>query len=489
MKPGVRKLLTRFMAAVSLSGALAAQPVAADPILPDVDRLVAQADSAAAPYLTPQERQTFKAMFQQALTGIDKHLVMARDGTAYIETGDIPAEWLRDSSAQIRPYLFFARDDKAVADKIKAVIERQAMYIARDPYANAFGDDFSIWEKKYSLDSLSSPILLAWSYWKVTGDATVFTPAVKESFRRALDVMLTEQDHEGSQPGRKPSTYRFRSNFETSDLRPVAYTGMIWTAFRPSDDACTYNFLIPAEMQAVEALKAMNEMETFIGRGEQARKAQTLADEVKAGIERYGIADVPGIGRIYAYEVDGFGRVNLMDDANVPSLLSAPYTGYPVDGDVYAATRRFILSDANPTYFTGTTVNGQKMSGVGSPHFLSYTRGNIWVQGSMLANPVPPNMIWPLAQVMQGLTATDRTEQFNVLKMILASDPGDHRLHESFFPDDPTIFTRSDFGWPNALFAEFVLTTVMGRQPLPVPTGPISQPLIATAKPAQAQPG
>ena len=411
---------------------------------------ITEAGRATVPYLNDPERQQLMTMFRLALADTDKQLVVAEDGTAYVKTGDIPAEWLRDSSVQVRPLLYFARDDKAIANRIKAVIERQAMYIALDPYANAFRDDFTIWERKFELDSLSFPILVVWTYWKVTGDNSVFTPSVKMAFSRALKTMLTEQDHHGILPGHQRSDYHFKSDTQSSGKMPVGYTGMIWVAFRPSDDECLYNFPIPVEIQAVQALIALAEMERFIGRKDIATIAETLGKQVKAGIEQYGIVDTSDFGRIYAYEVDGLGHANLMDDANVPSLLSIPYFGYVSERDeIYVATRRFILSPSNPYFYEGT-FKGEKISGIGSPH-------------------TPAGMIWPLSQEMQGMTTNQKDEQIRLLGMLLASDPGDHQVHESYAPHNPKHFTRKDFGWAKAQFAEFVLRSILGWRPLPVP--------------------
>ena len=425
----------------------------ADKNTPEFEQVIAEAGRATAAYLNDTERQQLMTMLRLALTDTDRQIVMAEDGTAYIKTGDIPAEWLRDLSAQVRPFLYFAHQNKVITDKVKSVIERQAMYIALDPYANAFRDDFTVWERKFELDSLSFPILLVWTYWKVTGDTSVFTPSVKLAFSRALERMLTEQDHDGVLPGHQRSGYHFKSDTQSSGKMPVGYTGMIWVAFRPSDDECLYNFPIPVEIQAVQALNALAEMERFIGRMDMAKMAETLGKQVKAGIEQYGIVDTPDYGRIYAYEVDGLGHANLMDDANIPSLLSISYFGYVSDLDeIYIATRRFILSSSNPYFYKGT-FKGEEISGIGSPH-------------------TPAGMIWPLAQEMQGMTTSQKDEQIRVLKILLASDPGDHQLHESYAANDPKHFTRKDFGWAKAQFAEFVLRSILGRMPLPVPPKP-----------------
>jgi meiotically up-regulated gene 157 (Mug157) protein len=268
----VKWFATQVLAAASICGLLAAMPLPSTEATPGLEHMVAEAGRTTAAYLNDAEQRQLMTMFRLALTDTDSQMVMAEDGTAYVKTGDIPAQWLRDSSAQLRP-LYFAYDNKVMANKIKAVIERQAMYIALDPYANAFRDDFTVWERKFELDSLSFPILLVWTYWKVTGDDAVFTPSVKLALSRALETMLTEQDHDGFLPGHKSSSYHFKSDTQSSGKMPVGYTGMIWVAFRPSDDECLYNFPIPVEIQAVQALNALAEMESFIGRMDMAKIA------------------------------------------------------------------------------------------------------------------------------------------------------------------------------------------------------------------------
>ena len=388
-------------------------------------------------------------MYALALKNTDAQLTWMPDGTAYVKTGDIPAEWLRDSSAQVRPWLFDAPRDPAVRKKLRAVIQRQAICMKRDPYANAFREDYAIWERKFEIDSLAYPMLLAWTYWKQTGDASVFTREVHEGFAAALATLRLEQDHDGSQPGRPRSTYKFKSDTEEAGKNPVSYTGMIWSGFRPSDDPCTYNFLIPSQMQVVQALAAVEEIFRD-GYGDLARAAEAAAlrSEVHAGIQKYGIVDDRRFGRRYVYETDGRGNTLSMDDANLPSLMSAPYFGYvAVDDPVYQNTRRFALSHANPYYFEGRIARG-----IGSPH-------------------VPKPWVWPLDLLAEALTTRSRGEQRRLVDSLLASDPGDLRLHESFDPSDPKQFTRPDFGWPNALFVELV-RIMRGEPPLPVPTAP-----------------
>ena len=393
---------------------------------------------AAANYHDPNP--ALQAMVRSALLNTGNQIVAAADGTAYVRTGDIPAEWLRDSSVQVEAtYLDYARDPQIRA-LFKAVIQRQAAYLLVDPYANAFRQDYTVWERKFELDSLCYPILLAWKYYRVTGDASVFTPQVKRAFLRVLDVMRTEQRH------RRESRYRFKSDTQEAGVSPVAWTGMIWTGFRPSDDPCQYNYLIPAEMMAVQTLQALKEIAMIYHDPAMAARAERLRQQVHAGIQKYGIVPGPGGKAIYAYEVDGLGHANLMDDANIPNLLAAPYFGYVgVDDPVYRNTRQFVLSKANPFYYSGPLA-----AGLGSAH-------------------TPPGMIWPLGLLAQGFTSNDPAEQQQVLKMLLASDPGDHRLHESFDPHDPKKFTREDFGWPNAFFTEYI-AKLHGAPAHPVPS-------------------
>jgi meiotically up-regulated gene 157 (Mug157) protein len=405
------------------------------------DKLVVQPAvivAAAAAYRNPNP--ALQAMVRSALLNTGSQIVAADDGTAYVKTGDIPAEWLRDSSVQVEAtYLDYAYDPQVRA-LFKAVIQRQAKYLIVDAYANAFKQDYTVWERKFELDSLCYPILLAWKYYRVTGDASVFTPEVKKAFLRVLDVMKIEQHH------RRRSSYRFKSDTETAGVNPVTYTGMIWTGFRPSDDPCVYNYMIPDEMMAVQALSALSEIAAVYHDPAMAHRAGTLHRQVHAGIQKYGIVKGPDGKPIYAYEVDGLGHANLMDDANLPNLLGAPYFGYVRSDDpTYQNTRHFVLSQANPFYYSGPLD-----SGLGSPH-------------------TPPGMIWPLGLLAEGFTTNAPAEQQRVLAMLLASDPGDHRLHESFDPHDPTKFTRDDFGWPNAFFTEYI-ARLHGAAAHPVPS-------------------
>jgi len=361
---------------------------------------------------------------------IQRHALPQRDGTTYVSTGDIEAEWLRDASATVRPYIGLSQHDPEVQRTLRGVVARQAKYILLDPYANAFSSNYRVVEHKFEVDSLLYPIWFAYDYYKQTGDRSIFTPEVRRAFERVLSTMRDEQRHA------QRSHYRHPQLADNGRGSPVKYTGMVWTAFRPSDDPARYHYNIPVNMFASVVMKDLTTIARDVWHdGKMASNAWGLSVEIQRGIEQYGTLELAPFGRIYAYEVDGRGHANVMDDANIPSLLSIPYFGYlPKTNSLYLATRRFALSDRNPYFF-----RGKYAQGIGSPH-------------------TPHGYVWPLALCVQALTATDDREIDQLFGWIAVSDVGDHRLHESFNSEWPESYTREDFAWPNALYAELVLT-------------------------------
>jgi meiotically up-regulated gene 157 (Mug157) protein len=361
---------------------------------------------------------------------ISRHATLQRDGTTYVSTGDIEAEWLRDASAVVRPYIGLSQHDPEVAATLRGVVARQAKYILIDPYANAFSVDYKVVERKFEVDSLLYPIWFASAYYQKTHDRSIFTPEVKRAFERVLSVLRDEQRHD------RRSHYRNDQLANGGRGSAVRYTGMVWTGFRASDDPARYQYNIPDNMFAVVVMHDLTAIANGVWHDPRmSADAWGLSVEIQRGIEQNGTLELKGIGRIYAYEVDGLGHANVMDDANIPSLLSIPYFGYlPATNSLYKTTRAFVLSDRNPYYF-----HGRYASGEGSPH-------------------TPHGYVWPLALCVQALTATDPVEVQRVLGYIAASDVGDHRLHESFDANWPEQYTRADFAWPNALYAELVLS-------------------------------
>ena len=301
---------------------------------------------------------------------LDTTMRLLPDGTTFVFTGDIPAMWLRDSSAQVHPYLPLAASDEDLRRMFRGLIRRQALCVVTDPYANAFNETPSgaghrdeppkhplVWERKYELDSLCYPIRLLHGYWAATGDDSVLDEDALAMLRAAIGVMRVEQRHESSpywflRPLKEGTADTLRGGPRGN---PVGFTGMIWSGFRPSDDGCQYGYLVPANMMAVVALRnAADLLRGPLPDAVLAAEADALAGEVEAGIERFGTVEHPRFGRVYAYEVDGLGNHLLMDDANVPSLLSIPYLGYrPASDETYRNTRALVLSEENPYYFAG----------------------------------------------------------------------------------------------------------------------------------------
>jgi len=376
-----------------------------------------------------------------------------RDGRpdTYVITGDIDAMWLRDSSAQVWPYLQLISKDAELRQLIAGVINRQARCIIKDPYANAFyGDDTKVgeWktdktkmqpgihERKWEIDSLCYPIRLSYHYWKTTNDTKPFDAQWQQAVKTVLQTFREQQRKDNRGP------YSFqRETANATDTQPmkgygypIKPVGLICSAFRPSDDATLYSFLVPSNFFAVVSLRQASEMMTAVAKdAKTAQELTTLANEVEAALKQHAIVNHPKYGKVYAYEVDGFGSQVLMDDANVPSLIALPYLGaVPVSDPIYQNTRKMLLSEDNPFYFKGTAG-----AGIGGPH-------------------VGQDMIWPIGLVTQGLTSTNDAEIKQCIQTLKATHANTGFMHESFHKDDPTKFTRSWFAWANTIFGEFL---------------------------------
>ncbi len=385
----------------------------------------------------------------------------------YVITGDIDAMWLRDSSAQVNPYLpLCSRHDLPLAAMISGLIRRQTRCIALDPYANAFYKDpakVSPWksdltamrpgvhERKWELDSLCYPIRLAHQYWKVTGDNSPFDSSWGDAMRIVLATMRDQQRKDGS-----PGKYSFqRKTAQQSDTvagggwgLPVRPTGMICSVFRNSDDASLYLYNIPENLLAVATLRQLAELLTATTGGganpSMARDCGTLADEVEAAVNKYGLREHPVHGQIYVYECDGYGNSVFMDDTGLPSLLSLPYLNHgKATDELYRRTRAFSLSDDNPYFYRGTVIEG-----LGSPH------------------TAPKKLVWPLGISTRGLTATEDEEILHCLRWLKAAHAGTGFMHEGINPSDPADFSRPWFAWSNSLFAELVLKVYRERPAL-----------------------
>ena len=406
----------------------------------------------------PELAALFTNCFPNTLdTTVEPGTFQGKPDTAVI-TGDIPAMWLRDSSAQVWPYLPLAARDERLRALLEGVIRRQTRCLHIDTYANAFMADLSapplswsrsdvtdmkrgVGERKYELDSICYPIRLAYGFWKATGNQAPFDAEWREAMRRVLATMRVQQRKNG------PGPYHFERNALTSTDtlsdkgrgNPVKPVGLIASAFRPSDDACIFPFLVPSNLFAVTSLRQLAELLGSLGHDAAlAQDALSLASEVEAALRQHAIIDVPG-GPIWAYEVDGFGGRVLMDDANVPSLLGLPYLASSPDAALYARTRAWVWSERNPWFFRGTAGEG-----IGGPH-----------QGL--------DMVWPMSQIMYALTSTSDSEIKQALGMLKASSAGTGFMHESYNRNNAHNFTRAWFAWANTLFGELVAKVVTTR--------------------------
>jgi len=392
----------------------------------------------------------------------------------YVITGDIDAMWLRDSSAQVYPYLSLTKDDKDLQQLIRGVIHRQAKCILKDPYANAFYKDESkvsewketditdmkpgIHERKWEIDSLCYPIRLAFGYWSETKDTSPFD----DEWLAAMGLVLKTFKEQQRKDGDGPYSFQRKTSWATDGVPlggygyPTKKVGLIHSMFRPSDDATIYPFLIPSNLFALSSLRNLRTLLDATGKGKELiQSCFALENDLIKALGEYAIVNHHTYGQVFAYEVDGFGNHTFMDDANVPSLLALPYLQSPgFAGDlsvlhpdkkgymVYQNTRRAVLSEANPFYF-----KGKAGEGVGGPH-------------------VGVNMIWPLSIIVRGLTSHDSQETALCLKMLQNSHAGTGFMHEAFHKDDAAKFTRKWFAWANTLFGELVLKTYRERPAL-----------------------
>ncbi|WP_433910262.1 glycoside hydrolase family 125 protein [Sphingomonas yabuuchiae] len=378
---------------------------------------------------------------------------------AFVITGDIPCLWLRDSAAQLRPYLHLVKRDPALGRLFRGLIGRQARSILIDPYANAFMQDPAaktnlswalhddtemkpgVAERKWEIDSLCYAIRLAYGYWRETGDVTPFDAEWKASARLIVKTFREQQRKDGLGP------YRFRRSAPepTETLYrgyglPTRPNGMIHSDFRPSDDACLYSQFVPANLFAMTTLRELAALSSAVGEPALAQDATELAAEVEAALRQFGTMTLPSGGRVWAYEVDGYGNAVFMDDANVPSLSGMAYLGCVDPGDpLWQRTVAACWSKDNPWYF-----QGKALTGIGGPH-------------------TGPGQVWPMSIIVRALTSTDPALLRNSLSMLRGSQGGTGFIHEGVDINDPTKFTRDWFAWANGLFGELIVHVAATR--------------------------
>ncbi|PKS06307.1 hypothetical protein jhhlp_007055 [Lomentospora prolificans] len=393
----------------------------------------------------------------------------SQEELCFVITGDIDAMWLRDSANQLQVYRdIMSSPDDDVASLFRGAINLQARYIVGHPYCNAFQappesgispgvgsggstvyppiDVYVVSTCNFELDSFGAFLQMSHDYYTATGDAEFFGKfqwvyAVQSMLKAAKDMMAPTYDDEGKrlQP---PYTFNSMTRTMTSTLNlvgtgnPVARTGMVRSPFRPSDDTSVFEFLVPANMMFSRYLNDTAAIMDKITKAPQglADEMRDLATEIHDAIQEHAVITGSDGQRMYAYEVDGFGGQNLMDDANVPSLLSAPFIGYlEKEDEVYRNTRQFVLSAKNPWFARGPVINA-----VGSPH-------------------IKPGAAWPMASIIQIMTTDNETEIQTSLAELVTSTDGLGLMHESINSLKASEWTREWFSWANGLFGQMIL--------------------------------
>lgn len=400
----------------------------------------------------PELAWIFENCYPNTLDTTVDHGELEGKPDTFVITGDIDAMWLRDSCAQVWPYLPLMREDEPLRRLVQGLVNRQVRCVLLDPYANAFFKDGSresewkddrpvllpgVHERKWEIDSLCYVVRLAHGYWKVSGDTAIFDKTWDQAMRLIVDTFRTEQRKNGESP-----YYFTRMTTWMIDAPPfsgkghlIRPVGLIASMFRPSDDSTVLPFLIPSNLFAVQSLRQLAEIYSQVLKDSTfAASCSAFADEVQSAIDQYAVVKHLNFGKIYAYEVDGYGNTLFQDDANVPSLMSLAYLGVHSPSDpLYQRTRRFLLSDNNPYFFRGKAAEGQA-----SPH--SGRR-----------------RIWPMGIILRAMTSTDDAEILQCLRMLKRTHANTGFMHEAFDMDDPADFTRKWFAWANTLFGELIV--------------------------------
>lgn len=392
-----------------------------------------------------------KKIFENAIKNTFTTTIKITDrDDAFVVTGDIPAMWLRDSAGQIRPLFYI--NSKESDELILKVLKRQWFSITKDTYANAFneidnGKEWNkfdetlhspwVWERKYELDSLCYIMQTAHLYYEKTKDGSFLTDEFIETLEKIVDQIILEMHHENSEyEFLRPEAWAPSDTLRSGKRgTKVGYTGLSWTGFRPSDDSCIYQYLIPANAFAVVSLRRLaNVLETEGKSKSLIEKMRDTSNVIEEGIKKFGSMDTKSQKDIYAYEVDGLENQLFMDDANVPNLLSLPYLEYVrCDDEKYLRTRKAILSKENPYFFEGKVAKG-----IGSEH-------------------TPKDYIWHIGLAIELMTTDDQSERDRIIKHFEDTDANTLLMHEGFHKDDASIFTRSWFSWANSMFCEAIL--------------------------------
>ncbi|KAJ7616584.1 Six-hairpin glycosidase-like protein [Roridomyces roridus] len=411
-------------------------------------------------------------LFENTYTNtLDTTVKWFNENLTFVVTGDIPAEWLRDSSNQFKVYLPLVKQDQALQDLSRGVINLQAQYIGEYPYCNAFqpppesglpaeccsGDTGAavsppdnltiVWTCGYELDSVLSFLQLSRLYYQYSQDKSIFTfnngawfSAVENIMQLIHDQAIPTYDAAGN----VISFYNIsgpNQQYMKNDGRgpPKANTGLIvyiGTTYRPSDDVVAFPYNIPHQAMAVVELRALAALLKEVGlRPDIQSEATTRASTVEAALWKWGTVLTKDWGEVFAYEVDGYGGTAMQDDPNVPSLVSIPYLGFVnATNNVYANTRKMVLStQGNPYYGFGPMIRG-----VSSPH-------------------IDEKHVWPMGLITEVVTSTEDSDILVKLEYLKNTTTGLGLMHESVNTHDGSDYTRPWFAWANSYFGEAIL--------------------------------
>lgn len=385
------------------------------------------------------------------------HYVESDHLKTFVITGDIPAMWLRDSTAQVWQYFPLISSSQELKNIFSGLIRKQAELIALDPYANAFYHrpkfgvhkfDLTpmkpgVHERKWELDSLAYHVLLSAQYFNLTQDLDCFDEDWKMSYSLILETLRTQQ----RKHGHGPYVFDRITTNRVDTLSNRGYgpryfpTGMIASAFRASDDACVYPFNIPGNFLALKVLTDIQPLLSNLQWTVRLEDTKSLAEEIKNGLKDWSIHTDSEYGHYLRFEVDGLGNALTIDEPNAPNLSSLAYLGIlQLEDPVFVTTHSLMNSEQNPWYFSGKVAQG-----IGSPH-------------------TGKDMIWPMAMILNMFNQTSEIEIEKSLSQLIKSSAATGLLHESFHKDNANIYTRPWFAWCNSLFADVVIK-LMTRHP------------------------
>jgi meiotically up-regulated gene 157 (Mug157) protein len=396
-----------------------------------------------------------KKIFQKCLRNLwDQAPIHLADGRVHVVSREPGVMTLMESSQLMIPLCLISREDAALQLVIRGVIDAQMEMILTDPYASKFdihntsglpgemGASPEVKERHFSLEGVISPVNLVWNYWMSTEDDSIFDDTTLEGLKKIVEVLHTEQNHQ------ERSEYNLEEEYDPETapdgeklvIRPAGATGLIWSGFRPSGKPNYYNYHIPSQMTASNAMSFLMEIfRDIYADQDTAEDLIGMQEQVNKAISQYGIIEHEKYGQIYAYESDGLGKYILMDEDEMPNLLSMPLFGYAsVEDAIYQNTRKYILSPENTYYHEGKQLSGLSTSKVGDERITSHSL------------------------ILQAMTEDNPLEYDRLIELIKASHGGTYEMQESLDADDVSRLVSHHSLRSDALFLELALTRLAG---------------------------